>query len=56
MMMKSGLKRPIVFPMKKDLSEDIVLGVLRTMQCSKADLEQFLDPPYRSKSAPSGSE
>ena len=36
--------RPVVFPMKNDLREDIVLGVLRTMQRSMKEVLAFLSP------------
>jgi len=43
-MTRAGMFRPVVFPMKNDLREDIVLGVLRTMQRSKKELLAFLSP------------
>ena len=37
-MVKKGLKRPIVIPKRKDLKEDIVLTIGRTLGLSKADI------------------
>jgi HicA-like toxin of HicAB toxin-antitoxin system len=37
-MVRPGMARPVVFPRKKDLREDIVFGVARTLGISKKDL------------------
>ena len=55
MMTRAGMSRPLVFPMKRDLKEDIVFNVLRTMGCSRKDLESYLNPPKGSSSAIAGS-
>jgi len=36
-MVREGLSRPVVIPMKSNLKEDIVLGILRTIGLSKAE-------------------
>ena len=36
-MVRKGLGRPVVIPMKSNLKEDIVLGILRTIGLSKAE-------------------
>jgi predicted RNA binding protein YcfA (HicA-like mRNA interferase family) len=41
-MVRPGLARPVVFPMKRGLSEDIVLGVGRTLGLSRKEIEQLL--------------
>ena len=46
-MVKPGMARPVVFPMKKDLREDIVLGVGRTLGISRKQIEQFLKGKQR---------
>lgn len=43
-MTKKGLARPVVFPMKKDLKEDIVLGVGRTLGVNRKQIEDGLSP------------
>lgn len=42
-MTKPGVARPVVIPMKKDLKENIVLSVARTMGITKQQIEEFLD-------------
>ena len=44
--------RPVVFPMKNDLREGIVFGILRTMGTTKMDLGDYLNPPKKSTSSP----
>ena len=39
-MVKSGAPRPVVIPRKRDLKEDIVLGIARTLDLTK---KQMLD-------------
>ena len=51
-MTKEGQARPAVFPMKKDLKHDIVLGVGRTLGIGRKEIEAHLNPPRR-KTAPS---
>jgi predicted RNA binding protein YcfA (HicA-like mRNA interferase family) len=41
-MVKPGLARPVVFPKKNGLSEDIVLGVGRTLGLNRREIEQLL--------------
>jgi hypothetical protein len=43
-MTKPGLARPVVIPKKKDLSEDIVLSVGRTLGLTRKEMEQRLNP------------
>lgn len=47
-MTKPGQFRPVVFPKKKGLREDIVLNICRTIGIKKKDLEEFLDPMSKS--------
>jgi hypothetical protein len=49
-MTKPGLARPVVIPKKKDLSEDIVLSVGRTLGLTRKEIEQRLNPKKRSRS------
>ena len=42
-MTRPGLTRPVVFKMVKDLHEDVVLGVARTLGISRKELEAQLD-------------
>ena len=51
-MTRPGMLRPVVFPMKNDLREGIVFGILRTMGTTKSDLEDYLNPPKKSTSSP----
>lgn len=39
-MVKPGLNRPVVFPKKRGLREDIVLGVGRTLGLTKRQIEE----------------
>ena len=48
-MTKPGLARPVVFPMKNDLRENIVLGCLRTLNVTKKELEDFLNPSKKGR-------
>lgn len=43
-MTKPGLKRPVVFPRKKDLREGIVLNVGRTLGLTREQILERLDP------------
>lgn len=47
-MTKPGMVRPVVFPKKKTLGEDIVLNICRTIGIKKKDLEEFLNPISKS--------
>jgi predicted RNA binding protein YcfA (HicA-like mRNA interferase family) len=51
-MTKPGLARPVVIPKKKDLSEDIVLSVGRTLGLTRKEIEQRLSPKKRRRSGP----
>jgi hypothetical protein len=51
-MTKPGLARPVVIPKKKDLSEDIVLSVGRTLGLTRKEIEQRLNPKKKSRSGP----
>ena len=42
LMTRPGLARPVVFKKVKDLREDIVLGVARTLGIGKKELENLL--------------
>lgn len=42
-MTRAGMARPAVFPMKRDLAEDIVLGVGRTIGLNRKELEHLLN-------------
>jgi hypothetical protein len=46
-MVRPGLFRPVVFPKKKALSENIVLSVARTIGLEKKKLREYLDRPMR---------
>jgi predicted RNA binding protein YcfA (HicA-like mRNA interferase family) len=46
-MVREGLSRPIVIPAKKDLGEDIVLGVGRTLGLSRKQLLERLEKRRR---------
>ena len=41
-MTKAGARRPVVIPMRKDLKEDIVLGIARTIGMGTAELKSRL--------------
>lgn len=41
-MTKNGVPRPVVIPMRKQLKEDIVLSVARTMGYTRKDLEEYI--------------
>jgi predicted RNA binding protein YcfA (HicA-like mRNA interferase family) len=41
-MVRDGMARPIVIPKKKDLKEDIVLGIGRTLGLKRKELEERL--------------
>ena len=41
-MTKPGIKRPVVIPRKKQLKEDIVLSVGRTIGLTRSDIEDRL--------------
>ena len=43
-MTRPGLSRPIVIPIKKDLKEDIVLSIARTLGLKRKDIEERLNP------------
>lgn len=51
-MTKPGMSRPVVIPTKNNLSEDIVLGIARTIQLDKKELKKRLTSNKSSKSAP----
>ena len=53
-MTKPGLARPVVIPKKKDLSEDIVLSVGRTLGLTRKEVEQRLNSKKRSRFGPGG--
>ena len=36
-MVRKGLSRPVVIPKKRNLKEDIVLGILRTIGLNKTE-------------------
>jgi hypothetical protein len=55
-MTKPGLARPVVIPKKKDLSEDIVLSVGRTLGLTRKEIEQRLNPKKGRRSGPGGKE
>jgi len=42
-MVRAGMARPVVIPKKSDLTEDIVLGVCRTIGLSKKRLLELLN-------------
>ena len=44
-----GAARPVVIPMKRELKEDIVLGVARTIGMSRSDLEEYIRHSKRGK-------
>jgi hypothetical protein len=46
-MVRDGMARPIVIPKKKDLKEDIVLGIGRTLGLNRKQMEQRLDGKTR---------
>jgi predicted RNA binding protein YcfA (HicA-like mRNA interferase family) len=50
-MTKKGIARPVVIPMKRDLKEDIVLGVGRTLGLSRQDILDRLNPRSGKKAA-----
>jgi hypothetical protein len=43
-MTRPGLSRPIVIPKKRDLKEDIVLSIGRTLGLKRKDIEARLNP------------
>lgn len=43
-MTRPGLRRPVVIPKKRDLKEDIVLSVGRTLGLTRKDIEARLNP------------
>ncbi|MEY2539312.1 MAG: hypothetical protein QOG67_3052 [Verrucomicrobiota bacterium] len=43
-MTRPGLRRPVVIPKKRDLKEDIVLSVGRTLGLKRKEIEGRLDP------------
>lgn len=43
-MTKSGSPRPVVIPRKRDLKEDIVLGIARTIGLTKKEMLDRLEP------------
>lgn len=47
-MTKPGMSRPVVIPKKRGLTEDIVLGIGRTIGVNKKELEVLLDPKKKS--------
>lgn len=42
-MVRDGMYRPVVFPMKRGLKEDIVLGVARTIGITAKQMRAYLD-------------
>jgi len=50
-MTRPGLRRPVVIPKKRDLKEDVVLSVGRTLGLSRKEIEARLDPK-KSKGKP----
>jgi hypothetical protein len=53
-MVKPGLARPVVIPKKKDLSEDIVLSVGRTLGLTRKEIERRLNPKKRRRRSSPG--
>ena len=43
-MTRPGLRRPVVIPKKRDLKEDIVLSVGRTIGLNRKEMEARLNP------------
>jgi hypothetical protein len=41
-MVRNGLSHPIVIPRKKDLKEDVVLSVARTLGLTRRQIEERL--------------
>ena len=41
-MTKKGARRPVVFPEKNQLKEDIVLTVARSMGLTRRDIEKYI--------------
>jgi hypothetical protein len=50
-MTRPGLHRPVVIPKKRDLKEDVVLSVARTLGLNRKEIEARLDPK-KSKGKP----
>jgi hypothetical protein len=50
-MVRDGMLRPVVIPKKKDLKEDIVLGICRTLGKTKKELMAVLNQTTRKESA-----
>ncbi len=50
-MTKPGLNRPIVIPRKRDLKEDIVLSIAKTLGLNRKDVLERLDKRKREKAA-----
>ena len=48
-MVKPGAPRPVVIPQYRDLKEDIVLGVLKTIGLTKRELLKRLNPSRAKK-------
>jgi len=50
------MARPVVFPKKKDLREDIVFGVARTLGLTSKQMRERVEGPSKkkSKSQPNG--
>ena len=48
-MTKPGLARPIVIPKKRDLKEDIVLGIARTLGLTKKEIKDRLNIQQKKK-------
>jgi predicted RNA binding protein YcfA (HicA-like mRNA interferase family) len=53
-MVKPGLARPIVIPKKRDLGEDIVLSVIRTLGLNRKALEEYFDKAKKNRTKPIG--
>lgn len=48
-MVRDGMARPIVIPMKKGLKEDIVLGIAKTLGITNTDMRSMLDGKAKAK-------
>jgi predicted RNA binding protein YcfA (HicA-like mRNA interferase family) len=46
-MVRDGMARPVVIPKKKNLKEDIVLGIGRTLGLKRKQLEERLEGKTR---------
>ena len=51
-MTRPTMARPVVIPMKKDLREDIVLNIARTIGLTRKEIERRLSPGAKPASNP----